>query len=184
MGAAGAHVFVTWANRAAKADQWLKGPYGPPFFNVALFYMLLYGAIGAALSRGPRGAAIGAAGPFLMFALPMALLTRAVEQSSQTWMWAVTTLFVLSIWSTIFALGFWIGPRVRGALGAVGGALGAYAVIMMILAVAPELKRGNPLSSVPPPNILLDGLLTGCGMAAGIHYLGGFSNEKTNRSRA
>lgn len=158
-----AHVVTTLFDHAGRSESWLQGRYGPPFFNVALFMGLMYGGIAYALSRARRDALIGALGPFLGIALPLAVLERLRDMP---WVTTVTAVFVLAIWGTIVALGWRLGKGWIGALGAAAGSFAAYKIVQL---VSPSTR---PIGYLPSPAVLLDGMLTGIAIGTGI-LLGG-----------
>jgi hypothetical protein len=179
LGAALAHVLTTAADRLG-SEAWLRGPYGPQFFNVALYTGAFYAAIGAAAGKPGRGRAWGALlgflGPFLGIALTMAVLShyagwgmpRGTHAGTPQWEWAVILIYTLSIWGTIAALGALAGraARWRGAVAAVLGSLAGYGVLAALLRLFPAYGRSpwNPLSFIPSPVNLTDGLLSGAGL--------------------
>ncbi len=144
------------ADRLAHSAYWLKGPYGPPFFNVALFMGILYGGIGLAIARR-RGLAFGALGPFLGIAVPLLVLTRVSEKLP--WAWIVVALFIAAVWATIFAIG-WLQARLWGGALSMLGALAGYGALEGIKRLSPGMTNF--------PVVLLDGMLSGMGMATGI----------------
>jgi len=75
LGAALAHVLVTLGNRFG-AEAWLKGAYGPPFFDVCLYMGVLMGGVAAGALRRPRAAALGLLLPIAVMALPLCALTH------------------------------------------------------------------------------------------------------------
>lgn len=182
-GAALAHLAVTLANRLGQAELWLKGPYGPPFFNLALYMGMLCGGIGLSLSRrAPARAApalLGLLGPLLGIALPLALLTRFARwgedpSAAPTWAWyyCVGGLYIAATWGTLLGLGALLCPARRwlGALGAAGGAFAGYLALTALLWAIPSYQQvlWAPQKFIPSPVALLDGFLTGAGMGLGI----------------
>lgn len=177
-GAALAHAAVTLVNRGfGGVEHWLKGPYGPPFFDIALYMGILYAGIALGLLRRPKDAALGFAGPFLGVAAPMGVLSRtlpwAAEGSrSNAWYIAVVAVFVAATWGTIAALGASAAPKSRfwGAFGSATGAFFGYLALTALTWAAPALKATvwSPLSLLPAPTALLDGLFSGAGMGLGI----------------
>lgn len=177
-GAALAHVLTTMAARLG-SEAWLRGPYGPPFFNVALYTGVFYGAIGAAAGRRARTAGIGLLSAFFAFLLPMFVLTRyggwgmpRGADITPAWKLAVIAVFVLAIWSTIAGIGAAAG-RVspwRGAAAAVLGSLAGYAALAVLQRLFAAWTQGpwNPASFLPSPVNLLDGLLSGAGLCLGL----------------
>lgn len=176
---AAAHAVTTLFDRAGGSELWLKGPDGPPFFNVALFMGLMYGGIAWSLSRRRGDALVGVLGPFLGIALPMAVMTRLLSfpaamrgvlpRSPSPWVDIVILVFVAAVWGTVAALGWRLGGGWKGAAGAVGGALAAYLLLAGLQALTPALDNWPiPLYRyLPTPLVLLDGLLTGVGIGAG-----------------
>lgn len=174
-----AQVFTTLLDRAAGSETWLKGPYGPPFFNVALFMGLLYGGIALGLSRRRRDAALGALGPSLGIAVPMTVLSRLFDlpnvrwgaQSLSLWIPVVVALYTVSIWGTIFALGRRLTARWTGGAAACAGAFLGFLLLSALTKLAPTLTAWRLNAYLPPPIVLLDGLLSGAGMALGVFFI-------------
>jgi hypothetical protein len=178
-GAALAHVLTTVADRLG-SEAWLRGPYGPQFFGVALYTGVFYAAIAAAAGRRARTAAAGFAGAFLGILLPMFVLTRyggwgmprASNLVTPQWRLAVLVVYILAIWGTIAAVGALAGrvSRRRGAAAAVLGSLAGYAALALLLKVFSTWARSpwTPTSLIPPPVNLLDGLLSGAGLCLGL----------------
>ena len=174
LGAALAHVLTTLADRFG-AEGWLRGPYGPQFFPIALYTALFYAAIGAAAGKRAGTVLAGFLGPLLGIAGVLAALTRysgwgmprGLSGTTQ-WQIAVTVVYSVSIWGTIAVLGMLAGrtARWRGALAAVAGSLSAYGALALILAAVPSYGKSpwNPVSFLPSPVNLLDGLLSGVGL--------------------
>ena len=181
LAAAVAQVFTTLLDRAAGSETWLKGPYGPPFFNVALFMGLLYGGIAVGLSRSRRDAALGALGPSLGIALPMIVMSRLFDlpnvrwgqQSISLWIPVVVALYTIAVWGTIFALGRRLTARWTGGAAACVGAFLGYLALAAITKIAPAVTGWKLNAYLPPPIVLLDGLLSGAGMALGVLFLRG-----------
>lgn len=174
LGAALAHVLTTLADRLG-AEGWLRGPYGPQFFPIALYTSMFYAAIGAAAGRRAAAALAGLLGPLLGIAGTLTALTRYPGwgmprglPGTPQWRLAVTVVYGVSIWGTIALLGVLAGrtARWRGALAAVVGSLSAYGALALILALAPSYGKSpwNPVSLIPSPVNLLDGLLSGVGL--------------------
>ncbi|MDD5303881.1 MAG: hypothetical protein PHS14_12345 [Elusimicrobia bacterium] len=173
-GAALAHVLSTLADRAG-AEGLLRGPYGPQFFLIALYTAVFYAAIGAAAGRRAATALVGFLGPLLGIALVMAALTRysgwgmprGLPGTAQ-WQLAVAVVYTAAIWSTIAALGALSAgtSRWRGALAAVLGSLAGYGVLSLLLWAVPSYAqaRWSPVSFLPSPVNLMDGLLSGAGL--------------------
>lgn len=174
IGAALAHVLSTLADRAG-AESFLRGPYGPQFFLIALYTAVFYAAIGAAAGRRAATALAGFLGPLLGIALVMALLTRysgwgmprGLPGTAQ-WQLTVAVVYTAAIWTTILTLGalssetsWW-----RGAFAAAIGSLSAYGVLSFILWAVPSYTklRWSPVSFLPSPVNLMDGLLSGAGL--------------------
>jgi hypothetical protein len=174
-GAALAHLLTTFAVRLG-SDSWLRGPYGPQFFNVALYTGVFYAAIGAAAGRRIKTAAIGFLGTFLGILFPMFILTRyggwgmprTETIVSPHWQSAVLGLYVLAIWGTIAGIGATAGRIAwwRGLGAAVLGSAVAYGVLTVLLRIFAAWAKSpwNPTSFVPSPVNLLDGLLSGAGL--------------------
>ena len=173
-GAILAHVLTNSADRFG-AEGWLRGPYGPQFFPIALYSAIFYALIGAASGRKPATAAAGFLGPLFGIGFVMAALTRysgwgmprGLPGTAQ-WDLAVKLIYVVSIWGTIAALGALSAETRpwRGALAAVLGSLAAYGVLTSLLWAVPSYGQGrwNPLSFMPSPVNLMDGLLSGAGL--------------------
>ncbi len=186
-GAALAHVLTALLDRAG-SELWLKGPYGPPFFNIAVYTGVFYGAIGAATRLRPREAAIGLLGPFLTIALPMTLLTRVARLGvyetapSIEWKAVVAVVYLLAIWGTIAALGASAAStrRWQGAAAAVFASLLGYGVLDVFLRLAPSYARSpwNPAGLVPSPVNLMDGLLSGAALTLAVCLV-----ERRNHAR-
>lgn len=170
-GAALAHVLTAGADRLG-AEGWLRGPYGPQFVPIALYTAIFYSAIGAASGRKAKTAAIGFFAPLLGIALTMALLTRYGGwgmprglPSTPQWQLAAVSVYTVSIWGTIAALGAasTATSRWRGALAAVLGSVAAYAILSLLLKIfaAYAAQKWSPASFLPSPVNLMDGLLSG-----------------------
>jgi hypothetical protein len=169
LSAAVAQVFTTFVDRAAGSETWLKGPYGPPFFNAALFMGLLYGGIALGLSRRRRDAALGALGPSLGIALPMIALSRV--KADLPWIPVVVALYTAAVWGTIFALGRRMTRRWTGGAAACAGAFLGFLLLSAVIKAAPALTAWRLNAYLPPPVVLLDGLLSGAGMALGVLFI-------------
>ncbi|MEK7384722.1 MAG: hypothetical protein AAB262_15765 [Elusimicrobiota bacterium] len=174
LGAALAHMLTTLADRLG-AEDWLRGPYGPQFFPIALYTAVFYAAIGAAAGRRAATTLAGFLGPMLAVAGLLAGLTRYSGwgmprglPGTPQWQLAVTAVYGVAIWGTISLLGILAGrtARWRGALAAVVGSLCAYGALTLILAAVPSYGKSpwNPVSLIPSPVNLLDGLLSGVGL--------------------
>lgn len=173
-GAALAHVLSTLADRAG-AEGFLRGPYGPQFFLIALYTGVFYAAIGFAAGRRAATALAGLLGPLLGIGFVMALLTRYSGwgmprglPGTPQWQLAVAAIYTLAIWATIAALGA-MSARTRpwrGALAAVLGSLAGYGALSFLLWAVPSYGhvRWSPISYLPSPVNLLDGLLSGAGL--------------------
>ena len=173
-GAALAHVLSTLADRAG-AEGFLRGPYGPQFFLIALYTAVFYAAIGAAAGRRAATALAGFLGPLLGIAAVMAALTRypgwgmprGLPGTAQ-WQLAVAVVYTAAIWGTIAAIGAMSAATAkwRGALAAVAGSLSAYGVLTFLLWAVPSYGRlrWSPISYMPSPVNLMDGLLSGAGL--------------------
>ena len=154
-GGAAAHLVVTALNRFTDANQWLKGPYGPPFFNLALFMGIFYGAIGLALSRRLKTALAGFFGPLLAIALPMSVMTWTLRLGSRAWVYAVGVIFIAAVWGTVFLLGWMSGKERKrlAGLGAMAGSFAGYLALSAALKLAPGLAlwpwRVGPLNGSP-----------------------------------
>lgn len=174
LGAALAHVLSTAADRAG-AEGFLRGPYGPQFFLIALYTGVFYAAIGAAAGRRAATALLGLLGPLLGIALVMAGLTRYSGwgmprglPGTFQWQLAVASVYTLAIWGTIAGLGAMSArtARWRGALAATLGSLSAYGALSFLLWAVPSYAktRWSPVSFLPSPVNLMDGLLSGAGI--------------------
>lgn len=174
LGAALAHILTTLADRLG-AEAWLRGPYGPQFFPIALYTAVFYAAIGAAARRRASTALAGFLGPMLGIAGSLAALTRYSGwgmprglPGTPQWQLAVTVIYGIAIWGTIAILGALAARRARwrGALASVAGSLCAYGALALILTLVPSYGKNpwNPVSFIPSPVNLLDGLLSGIGL--------------------
>jgi hypothetical protein len=171
LGAVLAHVLTNAADRLG-AESLLRGPYGPQFFPIALYSAIFYGAIGAAAGRRAAAAVAGFLGPLLGIALILAALTRYSGWGmprglggTPQWQLAVLVVYTFAIWGTIAVIGAVSSSTRpwRGGLAAVLGSLAAYGALTALLWALPAFGQGrwNPLSLVPSPINLMDGLLTG-----------------------
>lgn len=178
LGAALAHLLTALLDRAG-SETWLKGPYGPAFFNIALYTGVFYAAVGAAAARRPREALIGLLGPFLTIAVPMAVLTRVARLGlfpggapSIEWRVIVTVIYLLAIWGSIAAIGASaVGRRPwLGAGAAVVASLLGYGVLQSFLSAVPSYAKNpwNPAGLVPSPVNLMDGILSGAFVALAV----------------
>ena len=189
-GAAAAHFLVTAANRFGHAETWLKGPYGPPFFDIAFYMGVLCLGIAFGLSRRAGPAALGFLGPFLGMALPFAILTRLAKWGTSpggaptyAWVYAVRGIYTTATWGTLLALGAVVVGRDkwRAAIFGAAGAFGGYLVEAGLLRVLPDgLAYWVPDRLVAPPVELLDGLLTGAGLGLGIWIVARRHYEKVS----
>lgn len=171
-GAAFAHVVAALCDRAG-SESWLRGAYGPQFFNITVYTSLLYAAIGGgAAPKKPAAALAGALAPILAIALPMIVLTRVPSLQipegytrTPVWVTIVTFLYMLGIWGAIAAIGAFATrtTRLRGAAAAVLGSLVSYGFLTAFLKLAPSYAKSpwNPTGLIPSPINLLDGLLSG-----------------------
>lgn len=173
-GAGLAHILSTAADRAGAADL-LRGPYGPPFFLIALYTAVFYASIGAAAGRRLATALAGFAGPLLGIAAVLTALSRYAGWGSPRglggtpqWQLAVTVVYIVAIWGTIALIGALSAATSwrRGALAAVLGSLAGYGVLAFVLWAVPAYGkiRWSPVSFLPSPVNLLDGLLSGAGL--------------------
>lgn len=150
---------------------------------------VLYAALAAGLTRKAKDALWGFCGPFFGIAVPMAVLTRTaewkgvVEAPDPRWLHATLLVFVFGVWGTVLALG-WKKAGWRGALGTLGGALGAYFALVALLTVVPNLSNWPWATNSfwPQPTALLDGLLAGAGMALGLSLSRRKDDEKRSRA--
>jgi len=170
-GAALAHVGTNLADRAG-AENFLRGPYGPQFFPIALYTAIFYAALGAAAGRRAATALAGLLGPLLGIALVMTGLTRYSGwgmprglPGTPQWQLAVGAVYTISIWATIVLIGALSAAAAawRGALAAVLGSLAAYGTLAFLLWAVPSYGQGrwSPASLIPSPVNLMDGLLSG-----------------------
>lgn len=173
-GAAAAHWAVTLANRLG-GESWLQGPSGPPFFPISLYMGVLLGSIAAALSRSAKTALLAFAQAFLGIALPMAVLGRVVDWEGETWVRAVTVIYILATWGTMLAVGTALSPgrRLKGAVASAAGAFAGYLLLAGLLKLSPSYGQSmwSPTGFIPSPVALLDGIFTGAGMGAGLWLL-------------
>ncbi|MBI4425326.1 MAG: hypothetical protein HY554_16475 [Elusimicrobia bacterium] len=173
LGALLAH-WVVLAARAATgaADVWLKGPHGPPFFELTLATAAFYASVGA--FAGPRrGAAArsakAAGAAFLALALPMALATRLFSWGetgpSFAWIYMILGSYALANGSGAFAVGWTLG-RSRAGLRALAGAGAAWAVDRLAQWAVFGGPQAPPVAGwLAPPAAVLSGLLWGEGIA-------------------
>lgn len=173
-GAVAAHVLTILADRAG-AESWLRGPYGPQFAPIAIYSAIFYASLGAAAGRRPLTALLGFLGPLLGIAATMTALTRYAGwgmprglPSTPQWQLAVASIYTVSIWSTTMLIGAASSQtaRWRGALAAVLGSWTAYGLLTAFLWALPSYSaaRWNPLSLLPSPINLMDGMLSGAGL--------------------
>jgi hypothetical protein len=172
-GAAAAHVLTALCDRAG-SETWLKGPYGPQFFNITLYTAVFYASIGGAAARRAAGALAGALPPLLGIGLAMAVLTRLVPlqftlavgtQSVPAWYFVVMALYSVGIWGAVAAVGA-VAARTRpwrGALAATAATALAYGLLSAFVRLAPSYAKTpwNPTGLIPSPVNLLDGVLSG-----------------------
>lgn len=175
LGAALAHVLVALCDRHG-SESWLRGPYGPQFFNIALYTGVFYAAIGWAAGRRAATAAIGFLGAFLGILVPLFVLTRyggwgmprSANVVTPQWKYAVLVVYIAAIWGTIAGIGAAAARagRWRGVAEAVFGSLAGYAALSLALKLFSRWAEApwNPASFLPPPVNLLDGLLSGAGL--------------------
>jgi hypothetical protein len=186
IGAALAHVLTTLAQRGG-LGVWLHGPFGPDFFNVALYTGVFYAGIGAAAARRP-GAALAFAGTFFGIVVPMFVLTRyggwgmAIgEAPTHQWQRVFVIVYVFSVWGTLSALGaFVVRERPwRGIAASVLGSFAGYAVLSAALKLFPRLTAApwNPASFIPVPVNLLDGVLSGASLCLALSLERNFSRR-------
>ncbi len=175
LGAALAHVLTISCDRLG-SQTWLRGPYGPQFFDLALYTGIFYGALGLAASRRALGAAIGFFGPFLSIVVPLFVLTRfggwgmprTASVVTPQWRIVALTVYSAGIWGTIAAVGALAarGPRWRGLLAAVLGSVAGYLALIAVQKAAPGLLIAprDPRSFLPAAVNLMDGLFSGLGL--------------------
>lgn len=186
-GASLAHVVTALLDRAG-SETWLKGPYGPPFFNISLYTGVFYAAVGAGASRRAREAALGFAGPFLAIALPMTVLTRVARfgvyetAPSIEWKAVVSVVYLLAIWGTIAGLGAASvsGRRGLGAAAAVVASLSAYGLLEAFMRLVPSYAKSpwDPTALIPSPINLMDGILSGAALSLAVFFI-----ERRNHAR-
>ncbi|MDE2142748.1 MAG: hypothetical protein KGL74_06425 [Elusimicrobia bacterium] len=179
-----AHVITIFAVRHG-SESWLRGPYGPPFFNVALYTGIFYGVIGLAAGRKPLTGTTGFLGAFFAILSPLFVLTRyggwgmaAGEAITPAWQAAVVIVYACAIWGAIAAIGFSVRSW-RGGAAAVLGSLAGYAVLKIFLAAFSSWAKTpwDPTSYIPSPVNLLDGLLSGAGLCLGLSLEERFSRR-------
>ncbi len=186
-GAGLAHVLTAALDRTG-SETWLKGAYGPPFFNIAVYTGVFYAAIGAAAGRRALEAAIGLLGPFLTIVLPMTVLTRVARLGvyetapSLEWKAVVSVVYLLAIWGTIAAIGACAVTvkRWQGAAAAVVASLLGYGVLDLFVRLVPSYAKSpwNPAGFVPSPINLMDGLLSGAALTLAVCLV-----ERRNHAR-
>jgi hypothetical protein len=177
-GAGLAHVLTALFDRAG-SEAWLKGPYGPAFFNIAVYTGIFYAAVGAGATRRLRETLIGFFGPFLTILVPMTVLTRVAKLGlypdkapSIEWKLLVTVVYLTAIWGTIAALGASAVKKWRwlGAAAAIVGSLLGYGALQLFLNLVPSYAANpwNPAGLVPSPVNLMDGILSGAFLALAV----------------
>lgn len=187
-GAALAHLATALFDRAG-SEAWLKGPYGPAFFNIALYTGVFYAVMGAGAGRRAKEALIGFFGPFLTILLPMSVLTRVARLGlfpdagpSIEWKVLVSAVYILAIWGSIAAIGASAVGRRRwlGAGAAVAASLLGYGLLELFLAVTPKalLNPWSPAGPIPSPVNLMDGILSGAALALAVAFV-----ERRNHAR-
>jgi hypothetical protein len=174
------HIVVTACLRAG-GENWLRGPYGPHFFDISLYLSFLYGGIAASICSCRSSILTGFLGPWLGIALPMVFLTHfarwgmeAGAQPTLAWYWAVLACHTAATWGTTLALGAVLVPgrRLRAALAAALGSFLGYLILAAFIRLVPSYAQGkwDPASFIPSPLDLLTGLLIGAGIACGIAW--------------
>ena len=172
-GAAAAHVLTALCDRAG-SENWLRGAFGPPFFNITLYTAVFYASIGGAAARRPAGILAGALPPLLGIGAAMTLLTRVLplqfsvrlgEASVPGWYFVVMALYAAGIWGAIAAIGA-VASRTRawrGVAAAAAGSALSYGLLALLVRLAPSYAKTpwNPTALIPSPVNLLDGLLCG-----------------------
>jgi hypothetical protein len=154
----------------------LQGSYGTPFFAVALYTGVFYAAISAVAGRRLRFALAGFLTPFLAIIVPMFILTRfpgwGSSPGASVWPMVVTVDYIVAIWATVGLIGALAVPSrpARGAAATIMGSLSGYAFLSLFLKFVPMRVLGvwNPMSYLPAPVNLLDGLLSGGGLCAAL----------------
>ncbi len=180
-----AHALVMAAQRTSpEAGLWLKGPYGPPFFNLWLASSVFYAGIGAGLFRGKerlQGAGIGFGVPMFGILLPMILATRLFswgEGSSEptmAWMYLILAVYTGSCASAVWLLGLLCragGRRFdwRTAFAGLVGMGAAYGVGRLMNGLFPPYASIDSAMLLPPASVTLDGIFTGTLIGAAIAY--------------
>ena len=180
-GAALAHILSIYLSRHGAAE-WLHGPFGPPFFTVALYTGVFYGAIGAATGRRASAAA-GFLGGLFGMVLPLYVLTRYGGWTPRQWSFVTLAVYIVVIWGTIA----WIGAAAerdnpwRGGVAAVLGSLAGYGILTGGMALVHGLRghaNGVAVEGFLPPLVnLLDGLLSGAGLCLALSLEGRLSRR-------
>lgn len=176
--------------QAENANLWLKGPHGPPFFELALSTGIYYACTGAGAGiKRLHGAAAGLGASFLAVALPMVLATQALawgedpeEPETLAWFYLVLGCYALANVLGSAAAGFFSAePRSRrAAAGAVLGCAGAGLLHILARVLFPAESLVLPaLSLLPPKSALAVGALWGGMMSAGADWGGHYG--KGNR---
>ena len=173
-----AHVLTIFLVRHG-SEGWLRGPFGPPFFNVGIYTGIFYGVIGAAAGRKGLTAATGFLGAFFGVIIPLFVLTRyggwgmpSGAEITPAWQTVVVIVYALTIWGTIAGIGLTASrtTKWRGAAAAIIGSIAAYAVVKLLLGIFSSWTKTpwDPSSYIPSPVNLLDGLLSGAGLCLGL----------------
>lgn len=183
LGAAAGHWAVLAARRlTGDADIWLKGPHGPPFFELCLATGGYFACLGAGLAAGggwrgrAKAAAATGAAAFGALALPLAVGTRIFRwgedspEPTRAWMVLVLVAYAAACAAGAYSAGCVAGEpgsRWRWGLRAMLGAFAAWVVDRWVLAAVP-FKALDPLAPpglFPSPATFVTGLAWGLGVA-------------------
>lgn len=166
------------------ANLWLKGPHGPPFFDLGLSVALFYGGLGLVLQLHDRKMPVNAASisfvatTFVFFG-PLMLATRAFGWGEDpnapptlAWFYLVLGAYSLANLSAAGTLGYFCAydhDGRRGGLGAVLGVCLAYVIQMALRWLLPNLGVfPEVIGWLAPPSALYAGALWGGMIYAGI----------------
>ena len=160
------------------AGLWLKGPHGPPFFDLALYTAVGYGLLGAGLcqeDRRVKGAAAGFLLPLSAILLPMAAATRLFHwgedpfaEPTLAWFYLTSAVYLVAAAGALLTLGRLEGRRWKAGGGALLGALGGYLMGLGVMRLFPSLQSSAPAGLLPPGGLFLDGLLSGGSVGLGV----------------
>lgn len=188
LGAAAGHLSVMLAYRwsAGESGMWLKGPHGPPFFDLTLSTAVFYAFLGASLYEGRgrlRGALVGGSAVFLSLALPMSVATRsfawgegAAEPETLRWFYLILATCVLANLGSAALLGtFWRFPASRRRTLHGAASVPAAAILQSALNyVLPWLsERVIALGYLAPRSAVFSGALWGLVIAWALSREGG-----------